>query len=30
MHKVKINEIEQHMQTNKKDQIAVNSNVFKN
>ena len=30
MHKIKINEIEQHMQTNKKDQIAVNSNVFKN
>ena len=23
MHKVKINEIEQHMQTNKKDQIVV-------
>ena len=30
MHKVKINEIEQHMQTNEKDQIAVNWNVFKN
>ena len=29
MHKVKIYEIEQHMQTNKKDQIAVNWNVFK-
>ena len=29
MHKVKIYEIEQHMQTTKKDQIAVNWNVFK-